>query len=93
MTLLGMLADGEVLPGLSDLIQQIIRDDTWNQGVRCTALDVLIKQNEQDHLDASILEKILEDIESELIFDPQDELLGIVLKALYPNTLSVAQVL
>lgn len=93
MTLLEMLADGEVLPGLSDLIQQIVRDDTWNQGVRCTALDVLIKQNEQDHLDASILEKILEDIKSELIFDPQDELLGIVLKALYPNTLSVAQVL
>ena len=93
MTLLEMLADGEVLPGLSDLIQQIVRDDTWNQGVRCTALDVLIKQNEQDHLDASILEKILEDIESELIFDPQDELLGVVLKALYPNTLSVAQVL
>ena len=93
MTLLEMLADGEVLPGLSDLIQQIVRDDTWNPGVKCTALDVLVKQNEKDHLDASILVKILEDIESELIFDPQDELLGIVLKALYPNTLSVAQVL
>ena len=93
MTLLGMLADGEALPGLADLLQQIVRDNTWYQGVRCAALDVLIKQNEQDHLDASILVKILEAIESESISDPEDELLGIVLKALYPNTLSVAQVL
>ena len=93
MTLLGMLTDGEVLPGLTDLLQQIVRDHTWYQGVRSTALDVLVKQNEQDHLDTSILVKILEDIESESIFDPEDELLGIVLQALYPNTLSVEQVL
>ena len=93
MTLLGMLADGEVLPGLSDLLQQIVRDNTWYQGVRCAALDVLIKQNDQDHLDAGILVEILKDIKSEFISDPQDELLGIILQALYPNTLSVAQVL
>ena len=93
MMLLGILADGEVLPGLSDLMQQIVRDNTWNPGVRCAALDVLVKQNEQDHLDASIFERILEDIKAGLIFDPKDELLGIVLQALYPNTLSVAQVL
>lgn len=93
MMLLGMLADGEALPGLSDLLQQIVRDNAWNPGVRGTALDVLVKQNEQDHLDASILLKILEDIESGTIYDPEDELLGIVLQALYPNMLSVAQVL
>ena len=93
MMLLGMLADGEALPGLSDLMQQIVRDKTWNQGVRCAALDVLVKQNEQGHLETSIFERILEDIKAELIFDPEDELLGIVLQALYPNTLSVEQVL
>ena len=93
MMLLGILADGEALPGLSDLMQQIVQDNTWNQGVRCAALDVLVKQNEQDHLDVSIFERILEDIEAESISDPEDELLGIVLQALYPNALSVAQVL
>ena len=93
MMLLGILADGEALPGLSALVQQIVRDNTWNQGVRCAALDVLVKQNEQDHPDASILEGILEDIEAESICDPEDELLGIVLQALYPKALSVAHVL
>ena len=93
MMLLVMLADGEALPGLSDLIQQIVRDKTWNQGVRCAALDVLVKQNEQGHLETSVFERILEDLKAELIFDPEDELLGIVLQALYPDTLSVAQVL
>ena len=93
MMLLGILADGEALPGLSDLMQQIVRDNTWNQGVRCAALDVLVKQNEQDHLDASILKRILGDIKAELICDLEDGLLGIILQALYPKTLSVAEVL
>ena len=86
MMLLGILVDGEALPGLSGLMQQIVRDDAWNPGVRCAALDVLVKHYEQNHLDASILESILGDIESELIFDPQDALLGIVLQALYPKS-------
>ena len=41
MLLMQMLADGEPLPALSDVLEQTVRDRTWNQGVRCAALDVL----------------------------------------------------
>ena len=42
LTLLQVLADGERLPALSDLLEETVRDVTWRPGVRCAALDVLI---------------------------------------------------
>ncbi len=33
MLLMQMLADGEPLPALSDVLEKTVRDPTWNQGV------------------------------------------------------------
>ena len=92
MLLMQMLADGEPLPGLSDVLEQAIRDRTWNQGVRCAALDVLTSYHARGRLGSAGLEGIVADIDNGSLDDPQDELLGILLKALYPNVLSIAEV-
>ncbi len=39
--LMQILADGEPLPALSDVLEETVRDPTWYQGVRSAALDVL----------------------------------------------------
>ncbi len=92
MLLMQMLADGEPLPALSDVVEQVVRDSTWNMGVRCAALDVLTSYHSQGRIDSAGLKRTVADIDAGLLDDPQDELLGILLKALYPNALSIAEV-
>ena len=92
MHLLQMLADGEPLPALSDMLEGIVRDPTWFQGVRCAALDVLKAYRDCGVIKTEKLTRMVAEIEDGSLHDPQDELFGILLKALYPNVLSVAQV-
>lgn len=93
MLLLHMLADGEPLPALSDVLDDVVRDATWNQGVRCAALDVLTKYHADGSLASEVLTNMTAGIQDGSLDDPQDELLGILLDGLYPNTLSSAEVL
>ena len=88
MHLLQMLADGEPLPALSEVLERIVRDPSWNQGVRCAALDVLTAYHARGRLGADALTRMLTEIEHGSLDDPQDELFGILLKALYPKVLS-----
>ena len=92
MLLMQMLADGEPLPALSDVLEQTVRDRTWNQGVRCAALDVLTSYHARGRLGFAGLKRMVAEIEDGSLDDPQDELLGILLKALYPKVLSMAEV-
>ena len=90
--ILQMLADGAPLESLSDLLKEIVRDATWFHGVRCWALDVLTGYSEKGCLESSKLETILCEISSGSIVDPDDELLGILLKSLYSRVLPMADV-
>ena len=92
MLLMQMLADGEPLPALSDLVEQVVRDSTWNMGVRCAALDVLTSYHAKGRIDSAELTNMVADIDNASLDDPQDELFGILLKALYPNVLSISEV-
>ena len=92
MLLMQMLADGEPLPALSEVVEQTVRDGTWNLGVRCAALDVLTSYHASGRLGSAGLKCMVADIHNGSLDDPQDELLGILLKALYPNVLSIAEV-
>ena len=93
MLLLQMLADGEPLPALADVLEQTVRDRTWNQGVRCAALDVLTGYHARGRFGPVDLKRMVAEIEEGSLDDPQDELLGILLQALYPQVLSTAEVL
>ena len=92
MLLMQMLADGEPLPALSDVLEQTVHDQTWNQGVRCAALDVLTNYHARGLLGSAGLKRMVDVVESGSLDDPHDELLGILLRALYPNVLSIAEV-
>ena len=90
--LLQMLADGEPLPALSDVLERTVRDPAWSHGVRCAALDVLTSYHARRQLGFAALQGMLADIINGSLDDPADELLGILLKALYPNVLSIGDV-
>ena len=92
MHLMQMLADGGPLPALSDVLEQTVRDETWYQSVRCAALDVLTTYHLRGQLGTAALQGMLADIINGSLDDPADELLGILLKALYPNVLSIGDV-
>ena len=92
MLLMQMLSDGDPLPALSDSVEQTVRDPTWWQGVRCAALDVLTSYHARGQLEPSVLEAMLADIVDGSLDDPADELLGILLKALYLSVLSIGDV-
>ena len=90
MHLLQMLADGEPLPALSQALERIARDPTWYPDVRYAALDVLGAYLDCGLLETDTLTGMVAEIEDGSLDDPQDELLGILLKALYPRHLSAA---
>lgn len=92
MLLMQMLADGEPLPALTDVLENAVRDRTWNQGVRCAALDVLAAYHAGGRLGPEALTRMVDEIEDGSLDDPGDELLGILLKALYPRVWSIAKV-
>ena len=92
MILMQMLADGEPLPMLSDVLEQVVRDQTWNQGVRYAALDVLTSYHVRGQLGSAGFKKMVAEIDNGSLDDSQDELLGILLKALYPKVLSIAEI-
>ena len=92
MLLMQMLADGEPLPALSEVVEQTVRDSTWNLGVRCAALDVLTSYHSSGRIESAVLRNMVADIHNGSLDDPEDELIGILLKALYPAVLSMAEV-
>ena len=69
-----------------------MRDASWNQGVRCAALDVLTSYHAHGCLGPETLTRMVACIEDGSLDDPQDDLLGILLRALFPNVLSIAEV-
>ena len=87
-----MLTDGDPLPALSDLLLDTIRDGSWYPNVRCGALGVLAGYSERGCLESGALETVLREIDDGSISDPDDELLGIALKSLYPRVLPMAEV-
>lgn len=79
----------DAIPGLVDLVLDVLRDDTWVYGVRTTALDVLIAHECDAGHPAVDLCALLAEIDAGTISDPDDDLLGSLLTKLYPATLTV----
>ena len=93
LLLMQMLADGDPLPTLADLLEAIVRDATWYPSIRCGALAVLTGYAAQNSLNSAALRTLLHDIHGGSIKDPGDELLGILLKHVFPQVLPMREVL
>ena len=79
----------DAVPGFADLILDVVRDDTWEHGVRTAALDVLIRHGRDADSPAVDLRALLAEIDAGTISDPDDDLLGSLLTKLYPAELTV----
>ena len=86
-----ILGQGEALPGLSRILIEIVRDDTWWPRINVPALDAFIHlHNNQDK--TGELKMLLADIQSGSVSDPINELLGTLLERLYPQELPPSEV-
>ena len=83
----------DAIPGVVDLVPDVLRDDTWKYGVRAVALDVLIRHERNAGHPAVDLRALLAEIGAGTISDPDDDLLGSLLIELYPRELTVLDLL
>lgn len=81
---LNILRGGQPLQGLSGLLLDIVRDETRWPGINVSALDAFI-HSEDERKQTCELIKLLKDIRSGSVSDPDHELLGTLLTQLYPR--------
>ena len=89
---LAAMKHGERLPGLADCLHGIIRDSSWWSGIRGQALHALIHIVRDAAGRDAIFKKLLQDIYNGNMEDQGDNLLGVLLKELYPHTVSAAEI-
>ena len=92
--LMEMLHHGQPFPGIASLMMGILRDGSWWPRIRLAALDVFLRCGvDGDDCVYNELTRLLEDIGSGLVSDPEDELAGDLLDKLYPDRISTSKVL
>ena len=89
--LIESLGYGQALPGLADLMMGIVRNAEWRSDVRRTALDALIRQRRGEEYATAEFKNLLMDVSDGLVSDPNDDLLGSLLRELYPGRLSASE--
>lgn len=80
---------GQPMPGIGGDLRILVRDRSFMSHIRADALDAWLKQGDSD----SDFRALLDDIESNVVSDPDDELAGRLLRRLYPRAISPAEVL
>ena len=91
LILMESLKHGQALPGLADLMIEIVKDANWWSNVRHTALDALIRQLGDGECITAELKAFLTDVHGGSLLDPNDNLLGALLRELYPGKLSASE--
>ena len=91
LILLESLRHGQALPGLTDLMMGIVRDAGWRSDVRRASLDALIRQRGDGECATAQLKALLTDVHVGSVSDPNDDLLGSLLRELYPGRLSASE--
>lgn len=90
--LLEVLQHGSSIPELGDALLKIVRDDSWPPNVRDNALRAFIQQGKNGNHSVTQMTNLLEDVNAGSVSDPNDQLLGILLKELYPDILSSSDI-
>ena len=90
--ILRVLQGGATLPSLTEIMMEVVRDDTRWSRVTTAALYAFIHNcpDSQDRVNA--LRSLLADVRADRVPDPDDELLGYLLFELYPQNLSPSEV-
>ena len=88
---LGVLAQGEPMPGLAAIMLDIVRDETRLPRVNESALEAFM-HNCSAMQWAEEPRKLLDGINSGALPDPNGRLLGMLIRALYPDEMTPAEV-
>lgn len=91
--LLNVLEHGGPLPELTELILRVIEDDTWLPKVRIEALTLLVSSQSINFRQREILLDLWYRVDSGEVADNNDEMRGILLQHLYPETIDPSQIL
>ena len=91
--LLAILRQAPATPELAGILMAIVRDAGCQPGLRREALDVHVGWMRNDEPSDSALEALLSDFANGSVPDQNDDLLGTLLRALYPARLSVREIL
>ena len=86
--LIESLGHGPAAPELAGLMMTIVRDGGWWSRIRRTALDAFIRYRGDGEGASAELEALLGDTQDGPVSDPDDDILGTLLNALYPDRLS-----
>ena len=87
-----MLRHGAPLPGLSDVLLEMLRNAGRWPRIRFRALSAYFRQHRRDEGALEKLKTLLVDINEGRVADSDDDLLGHLLRELYPRVLSVREV-
>lgn len=90
--LLRVLREGSPLAILSEVLLEIVRDGTRWQGVNSQALYAFLHNCPDNPERTNSLKALLDDIRSGQVSDPDNSLLGPLLKQLYPGELHPSEV-
>ena len=84
------IRDAAPFPEIADPLMAIVRDDSWQPIIRCTALEAY-KQARQDDPRLSVtLRELLDEVYTGVVATQDDDMLGTLLAKLYPDDLPVA---
>ncbi len=78
---------GAPLPGLAQALLDLVRDESWQMTVRCTALEAYIRTSRNRAERSDNLRRLLEDVYAGVVATHNDDLLGSLLTELYPDDL------
>lgn len=87
------IAHGQPLPELLPALDQVVRDHSYTPYTRTKAADAWLAQARLLSLDMQTALTWLRDVHQGVIDDPQDELAGTLLEALYPDHIAPGEVM
>lgn len=90
---LDAITHGQPLPDLLPALEQVVRDHSYTPYTRTKATDAWLTQARLLSLDMQTALTWLCDVRQGVIDDPQDELVGTLLEALYPDHIAPSEVM
>ena len=93
LILIESLRHGQPLPGLSESIMKLLRDYTWWPRIRYRAVKAFDRHMQDSGKAFAELELLTADVYTGWVPDPDDDLLGFLLRELYPAKLSASEIL
>ena len=89
---LDVLCHGSRLPGLADAMLALVSDDTWSSRVNALALRAFLSHCTDGVEKTNRLRQLLADVHAGFVPDPDEELRGILLSALFPRNVPPSEV-